>query len=185
MNKKSLYGISCIAAAAVLAILAVTLYGRSIKLNYIEQIHLQDGYLYYVDRGKSEDLKIIRSDPEGKRGDVIICKKHNREKYRMISQIFFDSQENVYVLLKEINVESWAGISYKVYQCDFKQGKLVETEYDLTEDVDEYSRISIQHIRDGKLYYVGIPDSEKKAKSVDLCFLDQKGKKEILEEVPI
>ena len=58
MNKKSLYGISCIAAAAVLAILAVTLYGRSIKLNYIEQIHLQDGYLYYVDRGKSEDLKI-------------------------------------------------------------------------------------------------------------------------------
>ncbi len=185
MNKKSLYGISCIAAAAVLAILAVTLYGRSIKLNYIEQIHLQDGYLYYVDRGKSEDLKIIRSDPEGKRGDVIICKKHNREKYRMISQIFFDSQENVYVLLKEINVESWAGISYKVYQCDFKQGKLVETEYDLTEDADEYSRISIQHIRDGKLYYVGIPDSEKKAKSVDLCFLDQKGKKEILEEVPI
>ena len=144
---------SCIAAAAILAFLAVTWYGRTIQLNYIEQIHLQDGYLYYVDRGKSEDLNIIRSDPEGKQGNVIVCKKHDKEKYRMISQIFFDDEGKSYVLLKEINVESWTGISCKVYQCNFERGRLEETAYDLTEDAGEYSQISIQHIRKDQLYY--------------------------------
>lgn len=185
MNKKSLYGMSCIAAAAILAFLAVTWYGRTIQLNYIEQIHLQDGYLYYVDRGKSEDLNIIRSNPEGKQGDVIVCKKHDKEKYRMISQIFFDDEGKTYVLLKEINVESWTGISCRVYQCDFERGRLEETAYDLTEDAGEYSQISIQHIRKDQLYYVGIPDSEKKAKTAGLFSLDQEGNKETLEEISL
>ena len=53
MKKKSLYGIWGIVIAALAGILLASLYGKNVKLNYIEQIHLQDGYLYYVDRGES------------------------------------------------------------------------------------------------------------------------------------
>lgn len=188
MDKKSLYGIWGIVAAAVIAIAAASLYGRTIKLNYIEQIHLQDGYLYYVDRGKSENLKIIRSDPEGKQGSMIVCKKHNREKYRTIRQIFFDSQGSSYVLVEETNVQSWDGVSCKVYQCDFACGKLKETPYDLTKDAGSYSQISIQCMRDGKLYYVGLPDLEKgeeSKKNAELIVVDQQGNREKKDEVPL
>ncbi|MCI8484918.1 MAG: HAMP domain-containing protein [Lachnospiraceae bacterium] len=188
MDKKSLYGIWGIVAAAVIAIAAASLYGRTIKLNYIEQIHLQDGYLYYVDRGKSENLKIIRSDPEGKQGSIILCKKHDRETYRTIRQIFFDRQDRPYVLVEETNVRSWDGVSYKIYQCDFARSRLEETVYDLTEDAGDYSRISIQCIRDGSLYYIGVPDLEKGKegkKSAELIVMDQQGNREKKDEIPL
>ncbi len=61
MEKKSLYGIFGILFATIVVLVATSLYGSAIKLNYIEQIHLQDGKLYYVDRGDGEKLRIIRS----------------------------------------------------------------------------------------------------------------------------
>ena len=137
MNKKSIngtiyqgklyQGFICIVAAAVLAVVAVTLYGRTIQLNYIEQIHLQNGYLYYVDRGENEELKIIRSDPAGKKGDVICCDKHEKDKYRVICQLFFDDAGNAYALVEEIYVEPQNTFCIKVYQCDFAHGKLKAT----------------------------------------------------------
>lgn len=185
MDKKSLYGICGILFAAAAAIFAASLYGKTINLNYIEQIHSQEGYLYYVDRGESEELKIIRSDQDGKHGDVIICKKHDRETYRMVRQVFFDNQGNVYALVDETNVESWNGIGSRVYQCNFAQGRLEETAYDLTEDAGKYARISIQCIRDGLLYYIAIPDSEKNKGSAKLFAMGQQGKKEEKDEVPL
>lgn len=185
MDKKSLYGIWGILFAAVAAIVALGLYGKTIKLNYIEQIHLQDGYMYYVDRGEGDELKIIRSDPDGKQGDMIICKRHVREKYRVISQIFFDNEGDAYLLLEEINVESWDEASCKVYRCDFARGRLEETEYDLTEDAREYSQISVQRIQGEQLFYIGIPDVEKSSGSAELLVLDQQGTKEMLDEVPL
>lgn len=184
MSKKSIYGFLVIAAAAVIAIAAFTLYGRTIQLNYIEQIHLQDGYLYYVDRGENECLDIIRSDAKGKNGDIIVCKKHDREKYRIIRQIFFDEEGHVYVLMEELNVESWNGVSCRVYQCDFDRGKLTETGYDLTGEAGEYSQLLIQHIQDGSLYYVGIPDIEK-AEPARLFAMDAAGNKKLLEAVTL
>lgn len=183
MNKKYKYGIICIVAAAVIAIAAVSMYGRTIQLNYIEQIHLQDGYLYYVDRGKNEDLKIIRSDPAGKKGDVIFCDKHDKGKYRIISQIFFDDADHAYVLVEEISVEVQNELSCKVYRCDFAHGRLVATGYDLTQDISGYSQVLIQRIWNDHLYYVGIPDSDKGSVHARLFSLDQSGNREIVEEV--
>lgn len=188
MNKKYKYGkvyrgILCIVAAAVIAIAAVSLYGRTIQLNYIEQIHLQDGYLYYVDRGKNEDLKIIRSDPEGKKGDVIFCNKHDKGKYRILSQIFFDDENRAYVLVEDISVEEQNGLSCKVYRCDFAHGRLAATGYDLTLDISEYSQVLVQRIWNDRLYYVGIPNSEKGIVNAGLFSLDQNGNKEVVDEV--
>ena len=183
MNKKYMYGIICIVAAAVIAIVAITLYGRTIRLNYIEQIHFQDGYLYYVDRSSNEELKIIRSDPEGKNGDVIFCDKHDKGKYRIIDQIFFDDENHVYALIEEINVEVQNGLSYKVYRCDFVRGKLIATGYDLTKDISEYNQLLIQRIWNDCLYYVGIPNSENNSANARLFSLDQSGNREVIEEV--
>ena len=72
MGKKGVIGLCVILSVAAFAILIATVYGSTIELNYIEQIHLQDGYLYYVDRGEGDDLKIIRSDTSGKKGDMIV-----------------------------------------------------------------------------------------------------------------
>lgn len=185
MDKKTGYGFTFIVIVAAIAMAAVTLYGRTIRLNYIEQIHLQDGYLYYVDRESSEDLKIIRSNTLGRKGNVIICKKHDKEKYRLVDQIFFDDEGQSYVLLEEINVETWDGISCKVYQCDFKRGKLLEPAYDLTEDAREYSKMIMQRIQGGRLYYVAIPDSESGFRVARLFSMDQNGNKELLDEVPL
>lgn len=183
MKKKYRYGIIFILAAAVIGIVAVTLYGRNIPLNYIEQIHLQDGYLYYVDRGKDEDLRIIRSDPEGKNGDVIFCDKFDNGKYRLIRQIFFDDGNHAYVLMEEINAETQDGLSCKVYQCDFTHGKLTEAGYDLTQDIVEYGQIQVQHIRNGCIYYVGTSDSEKSLGNAKLFSMDQDGSREMIAEV--
>ena len=185
MNKKYKYGIICIVAAAVIAIAAVTLYGRTIQLNYIEQIHLQDGYLYYVDRGTNDDLKIIRSNPAGKNGKVIFCDKHDRGKYRIIDQIFFDDEDRAYVLLEEINVEAQNNLSCKVYQCDFAHGKLKATGYDLTPYIVGYSQIQIQHIQNDHLYYVGIPNAENGSVNASVFSQDQSGNREVIGEVTV
>lgn len=185
MNKKYMYGIICIAAAATIAIAAVTLYGRTIRLNYIEQIHLQDGYLYYVDRGKNDNLKIIRSDPEGKKGDVIFCDKHDKGKYRIISEIFFDEENRAYVQIEEINVEEQNELSCRIYRCNFARGRLEETGYDLTQDISEYKQVLIQRIWNDRLYYVSVPDSEEGLENAMLLSLDQSGNREVVEEVPV
>lgn len=185
MNKKIWYGILGILIAALAAVIAASLYGRNIKLNYIEQIHLQDGRLYYVDRGESENLKIIRSDPKGKNGQMIIFQKHIKEQYRIIRQIFFDDKGNAYVLIEETDVTSWNQVSSKIYQCNFEHGRLEGTKYDLTKEAGEYSQIVIQCIRDGKLYYIGIPNLEKGTGQTSLYALDKKGKREKKDEIPL
>ncbi|MBD5451558.1 MAG: HAMP domain-containing protein [Lachnospiraceae bacterium] len=185
MNKKYMYGIIGIVAAAVIAIVAVTLYGRTIQLNYIEQIHLQDGYLYYVDRGKDEELKIIRSNSEGKNGNMIFCDKNDRDKYRIIEQIFFDDEDQAYVLLKEINVGEQSELSHTVYQCDFAHEKLTEAGYDLTPYIVGYSQIQILRIRNDCLYYVGIPGSEDCSVNASVFSLDQSGNREVIGEVNV
>ena len=56
MRRKILCGIWGILAVAAIVFAAASIYGKTVKLNYIEQIHLQDGKLYYVDRGDGEKL---------------------------------------------------------------------------------------------------------------------------------
>ncbi len=183
MNKKGLYGILCILLMALAGFAAASLYGRSIKLNYIEQIHLQGGYLYYVDREDKDSLKIIRSDPQGKNGEMIIFQKHVGEQYRIINQIFYDEENNAYVIIEETNVTSWNGVSSKIYRCDFDHGRLEETGYDLTEDRRKYAKISIQRIRDGKLFYICVPDSDTSSGNACLFTLDANGRKEKQDEI--
>lgn len=184
-NKKYQYGMICIAAAAVIAIAAITMYGRTIQLNYIEQIHLQDGYLYYVDRGKNEKLSIIRSDPEGKKGDVIFCNKHDRDKYRIVSQVFFDDAGHAYVLVEEFHVESQRGVSCRVYQCDFARGRLTAAGYDLTQDVIGNRQVLVQRICNGCLYYVCVPESDNDAADAVLFSMDALGNKQEITTVPV
>ncbi len=185
MRRKILCGIWGILAAAVIAFVAASLYGKTVKINYIEQIHLQDGNLYYVDRGEGEKLRIIRSDPDGGHGQMIVCQKHEREQCRMIRQIFFDDAGKAYVLIEAANVESWDGVGSKVYQCDFERGRLKETEFDLTEDDKAYAQISIQCIRDGKLYYICIPDTESGPGEAVLYACGGKGEKERLDQITL
>lgn len=185
MGKKGVIVLCVILFAAVVAIVAASLYGSKIKLNYIEQIHLQDGYLYYVDRGKGDDLKIIRSNPDGGEGDMIVCKRHVREQYRMVRQIFFDGEGEVYALVEETNVEAWDGASCKVYKCDFKHGKLRETSYDLTEEAQKYGQIEVARIQEGDLYYIRIPDVEKGSAKAELMALTLQGELRTLDKVKL
>ena len=185
MKRKIYCGIWGILAAAVIAFVAASLYGKTVKINYIEQIHLQDGNLYYVDRGKGEKLRIIRSDPDGEHGQMIVCQKHEREQCRMIRQIFFDDAGRAYVLVEEANVDSWDGVSSKVYRCDFERGKLKETGFDLTEDGKMCAQMSVQCIRDGKLYYICVPDTENGPGEAALYALDGKGEKERLDVITL
>lgn len=106
MRRKILCGIWGILAVAAIVFAAASIYGKTVKLNYIEQIHLQDGKLYYVDRGDGEKLRIIRSDPDGEHGQMIVCQKHEREQCRIIRQIFFDDAGNAYAFIEEADVES-------------------------------------------------------------------------------
>ena len=185
MSRKNLYGIWGILAAAVIIFAAASMFGKTIKINYIEQIHLQDDYLYYVDRDEGEKLRIIRSNPDGGQGELIVCQKHVREQYRTIRQIFFDDAGEAYVLLEETNVESWDGAGSRIYRCDFARRRLAETDYDLTEDKAKYGQISVQCIRDGKLYYIGIPETEKGSAPASLFAKDTQGKRELLDQVTL
>lgn len=185
MGRKGVIGLCVIWSAAVLAILAATFYGSVIRINYIEQIHLQNGSLYYVDRGEGEDLKIIRSDPSGNKGDMVSLKRHEEEQYQMVRQIFFDSEGETYALVAEADVESGIDISCKVCKCDFTHGKLIETPYDLTEDAGKCSRIQIVRIEEGSLYYIFMPEVEKGSAKAELTVLDAQGERQVLDEVKL
>ncbi len=185
MGKKGLVGLCIILSVSFIAIIIATVYGSTVRLNYIEQIHLQDGYLYYVDRGEGDDLKIIRSDPDGSNGNMIVCKRHVKEQYRTVRQIFFDGDGAAYVLVAETDVESWNDVNCKVYECDFASGKLIETEYDLTEDVLTSSLVEIARIQDDKLYYIRMPEVEKGSAKAELMALDLQGERQVLEKVKL
>lgn len=162
--------------AAFLAILAGSCYGSSLELNYVEQIRFQNGYLYYVDRGDDNCFRIIRSDTGGDRGDVIICFRHVRERYRRIQQLFFDDEGNAYVLVEETDAESGKETTCRIFRCNFKQGKLEETEYDFSDLCQQNGVVSIQCMRRDGIYYFGIADTETAQGRVRLCVLDPQGK---------
>lgn len=185
MGRKGVIGLCVIWSVAVLAILAATFYGSVIRINYIEQIHLQDGNLYYVDRGEGEDLKIIRSDPSGNNGDMVSIKRHEEEQYQMVRQIFFDSEGQTYALVAGADVESGIDVSCKVFKCDFTHGKLIETPYDLTEDARECSRIQVVRIEEGALYYIFTPEVKKGSAKAELTVLNAQGERQVLDEVKL
>ena len=185
MRRKILCGIWGILAVAAIVFAAASIYGKTVKLNYIEQIHLQDGKLYYVDRGDGEKLRIIRSDPDGEHGQMIVCQKHEREQCRIIRQIFFDDAGNAYAFIEEADVESWDGVGGKVYQCDFDRGRFQETDFLLSEEENTYAQVWMQCIRDGKLYYICIPDNENGPGEAVLYVCDENGKRERLDHVAL
>lgn len=160
MKKKCLSGIGIILLIAAAAMAIISYYNRELKLNYVEQIHFQNGYLYYVDRGDDNYFHIIRSDADGTNGEMITCARHEKEIYRRILQIFFDDKGNAYTLLDEINVQSYRQTGCKVFLCDFEEGKLIETDYDFTKIIQRSRQTFIQGIRQGILYYFTMPDIE-------------------------
>lgn len=87
------------------------------------------------------------------------------------------------MLIEEMDVNALSGVSSKVYRCDFSHSRLEDTKYELTEDKREFAQIDIQCIRDGKLYYIGISDSEKSQGNAKLLAMDKQGRKEMLDEV--
>lgn len=185
MKKKSLFGIGIIWLIAFAAIFAVSYYKRELDLNYIEQIHFQDGYLYYVDRGEDNYFRIIRSDAEGAQGDIITCSRYEEEKYRKIRQIFFDSQGGVYVLMEENEVKSFRGSGGTVFRCNFENGTLKETGFDFTGPLCQKREIYIQGIRDGEIYYFAIPETEAIQSEAELWAMDQEGDIRELDTIPL
>lgn len=185
MGKKGLIGLCIILSVSFIAMIMATVYGSIVDLSYIEQIHLQDGYLYFVDRGEGDDLKIIRSDPSGGNGKMIVCKRHVKEQYRTVRQIFFGSDGEAYALVAETDVESWNDVNCKVYKCDFAHGKLIETEYDLTEDVLTSSMIDISRIQNDRLYYIRMPEVEKGSAKAELRELTSQGERQVLDKVKL
>ncbi len=185
LGKKSLAGLCVILIAAAAAMAVASIYGSAIKLNYIEQIHLQDGYLYYVDRGKGEELKIIRSDQDGRKGDMIVCKRHIGEQYRFVRQIFFGGTGEVYALVEQTNVEAWDEVSCKVYECDFAHGRLKETPYDLTGDAAGHGKIEVQRMEAGRLYYICIPETGTESAKAKLFSMDAQGERKMLDKVKL
>lgn len=181
MEKKSLFGIKVILLIALGAILISSYGGRKIRLNYIEQVHSEEGYLYFVDRGDDNYFRIIRSDTNGEWGEMITCARHEKEAYRRILEVFFDDLGNAYALIDEMNVKSYQKTGCKVFFCDFKKGKLRETGYDLTEIARRSSQTCIQGIRDGLLYYFELPDL--RAGKVDLCTMDEEQEVQRLDSV--
>ncbi len=185
MKKKSLFGIGFIWLIAFLAIFVVSYRNRELDLHYIEQIHYQDGYLYYVDRGEDNCFRIIRSDPEGTHGDLIACSRYEEERYRKIRQIFFDDQCGVYVLMEENEVKSFRGTGGTIFRCDFVSGTLKETGFDFSNPLCQNREISIQGIRDEEVYYFTIPDSETVQGEAALCAMNQEGNVRQLDTIPL
>lgn len=172
MKKKILFGMGIIWMAAFVLLFAVSYEKKTLDLNYIEQIHFQNGFLYSVDRGEDNYFRIIRSDPEGMQGDVITCSRYEKAKYRMIRQLFFDEQGGAYVMIDENEVKSFQGISSKVFYCNFEKGRLEETGYDFTEVCSRNHEVDIQGIRKKKVYYFDIPGSETTQSEVKVCTMD-------------
>lgn len=183
MEKKHLSGIGAILLIALGAILISSYCSREWKLNYVEQVHFQDGSLYYVDRGEDDAFRIFRSDADGEWGEMITCARYEKERYRRIRELFFDNQGNVYALLDEINVKTFRRTGCRVFLCDFKGGKLRETGYDFTEITQSSSQTCIQGIRDGLLYYFDLPDVT--GGTVRVCTMNEKQEVEQLDQIEL
>lgn len=181
MKKKVLSGIRIILLIALGVILISSYFNRELQLNYIEQVHYQDGYLYYVDRGDDNYFRIIRSDANGAWGEIISCARHEKEKYKRILEIFFDDQGNAYVLLDEVDVTSYQKTGCKVYLCDFQKGRLRETPFDFTQIMRQSNEAYIQGIRDGLLYYIDLPDLS--TGEVKICTMNEKQEVQKLDSV--
>lgn len=176
MKRKYWLGAGLILLAAVAVSVILSICQREQKLNYIEQIHFQDGYLYYVDRGADDSFRMIRSDVEGRRGDVISCFRYGKETYRTIRQLLFDGQGEVYALVEDTKAASFQAADCRVYRCDFEKGRLVETEYDFTQCFFDNHDIYIQGMREKSIYYFEIPDAKTGTGEVTLCAMDETGK---------
>lgn len=185
MKKKSLFGICLIWFAAFAVIFAVSYYGRELDLNYIEQIHFQDGYLYYVDRGEDNCFRIIRSDAGGTQGEIISCSRYEGDKYRKIKQIFFDDQGNAFVLMEENEVTSFRGTGGIVYRCDFVNGTLTETAFDFASPLCQDHEIYIQGVRDGEIYYFAVPTTEAGQSEAELWAMDLEKNFRQLDTIPL
>ena len=185
MKKKFLLGIGILLFAALALIVADCCVERTLNLNYIEQIQFQHDCLYYVDLGDDNYFRIIRSDTSGEQGAMITCKKHIKGKYRTIRQMFFDDQENMYVLVEETETDSFQQSSCNVYYCDFKEGELIKTDYDFSDIMRQNSQVDIECIRDGKVYYFAVSNVETQQGEVRLCTLDENLNEEHLDSIPL
>lgn len=181
MKRKYWLGAGVILFVALAVTVVLSICRREQELNYIEQIHFQDGHLYYVDREKDNCFRIIRSDVRGKRGDVITCFRYGRDTYRTIRQLLFDSQGEVYALVEDTKAASFQETSCAVYGCDFEKGRLVETEYNFTQCFSDNHDIYIQGMRDKQIYYFEIPNAKTGTGEVKLCAMDETGASQTLD----
>lgn len=149
MKKKFLSGMIILLLGASAILFALCYSGRTLSLRGIEQIRIQQDSICYVDCGDNDTLRIIRSDTSGGQGEVIACSRHTEGKYRTISQLFFDDQENAYVLIDETETDSFQRAGSSVWYCDFKRGELVRTAYDSPDSMQQDSGVTISPIRDG------------------------------------
>ncbi len=175
MKRKRLFGAGVIVLAALIVSIILSCRHRELKFHYIEQIHFQDGYLYYTDRGEDDNFRIILSDPEGKQGDAVKYFRYGKGTYRTVRQLFFGGQGETYALIEETDAASGQPADCSVFRCDFEKGKLVKTEFDFTGYRRENQEIYIQGMRNGGIYYFVIPQTAEKR--TELCFLDSKGEK--------
>lgn len=185
MKKRAYFGIGMIWLAAFAAIFAVSFFHRKLDLNYIEQIHFQDGYLYYVDRGEDNCFRIIRSDAEGTHGDIITCSRYEEEKYHKIRQIFFGNEGEVYVLMEENEVKSFRGSGGRVFLCDFENGALKSTEFDFSGPLCGKREIYIQRVRNGEIFYFALPETDEGEGAAELWAMDEEDNVRMLDTVPL
>ncbi len=133
MKRKNMLGVGIILFLALAGIGLASLWGRKLDLHYVEQLHAQEEFLYYVDRGMDDSFRIIRSDTEGGQGVVIRCPRYEDTKYRVIRQLFFGEAKEVYALVEEIGTTSLRTVKRSVFYCDFEKGQLQETGYTLSD----------------------------------------------------
>lgn len=185
MKQKRLLSAGIILLAAFAVIFILGLGQRELKLNYIEQVHYQDGYLYYVDRGESDYYQIIRSDVNGKQGDVIQCPRYKDTKYRTIRQLFFDDAGAVYILLEEIEAAAFQKTGCAVFRCDFDSGRLAETEYDFTEILNENQDICVQGLCGEEAVFFTLKDNRAKEGTVTVNTMKRDGTVKEIDSVSI
>ncbi|MCI8294142.1 MAG: HAMP domain-containing protein [Hespellia sp.] len=176
MKQKRLFGVGILLIIAVAAILLVSYSQRELNLHYIEQIHCKEGYLYFVDRGEDDFIRVVRSDMEGRNGDIIACFRYERGKYRSVHQLFFDDAGGVYALVEETQATAFPQVSGAIMRCNFEKGRFENTSYDFTECLQKNPDIQIQGIREEAVYYFEtVPDAEGKKSEVKLCSMDVDG----------
>lgn len=185
MKDRCLFGTKLIIFVAVIVIFILSSYQRKLNLNYIEQIHFQDEYLYYVDRGKDNSFRIIRSNAEGKKGEIIEYFRYKNEREHAIRQLFFNNQGEAYVLIEEKEPTSLQESSCVVFRCDFKRNRLIETEYDFTKCLQENHDIYIQGLREEELYFFETPNVKEELSEVKLCTMSKEGDIKELDYIPL